>query len=139
MMEQLVVDASVVVSWIVPEQSNAVAQELLSQSLQRGSRLIAPDHLPMEVANTLTKLFRRNLLSETQIREAYDLFSGFRPIIHPIAPMMDRAFDLSITYRISFWDAAYVALSEVERCGLVTADERLYRAIGRSFLNIRLL
>jgi predicted nucleic acid-binding protein len=49
--ERVVVDASVVVKWFIPEQGHANARELLLAARDRRVDLHAPDLLLAEVAN----------------------------------------------------------------------------------------
>jgi predicted nucleic acid-binding protein len=54
-MKTLVVDASVVIKWFVPEPGSAAARQLLGQDHE----FYAPDFLFAETANVLWKKFRR--------------------------------------------------------------------------------
>ncbi len=53
-------------------------------------------------------------------------------MIAPDAPLMVRTAELVAELGLSTFDAAYVALAETLGCELVTADQRLVRAVGGS-------
>jgi predicted nucleic acid-binding protein len=43
-----------------------------------------------------------------------------------------RAYEISSQMRIGVYDCLYVALAEREGCALLTADDRLARALGQT-------
>jgi predicted nucleic acid-binding protein len=44
--------------------------------------------------------------------------------------LLPRAYEISSQARIGVYDCLYVALAEREGCALLTADDRLVRALG---------
>jgi predicted nucleic acid-binding protein len=55
------------------------------------------------------------------------------PSLHPGLPLLQRAFALASQFRIGVHDCLYVSLAEREGCELLTADERLARALHATF------
>jgi predicted nucleic acid-binding protein len=51
------------------------------------------------------------------------------PILHSSLPLLLRAFDIASLARLGVYDCLYVALAEPESCELLTADDRLVRAL----------
>jgi predicted nucleic acid-binding protein len=55
------------------------------------------------------------------------------PALRPYLPLLPRAFALASQARVGVYDCLYVMLAERERCELLTADDRLVRALQRTF------
>ena len=59
--------------------------------------------------------------------------------VHPIdVSLAEEAFNIALQYRITFYNASFLALSRLLGCPLVTADDKLYRKV-RSFPQLKLL
>lgn len=124
-----VLDASVAVKWVLPEEDSPKALSLRDDFRNGVHELIAPDTLPIEVAHALTRAERKNVIAQTEaIIKLADLYS-LQPRLHPYLPLLPRAVELSSMMRIGVYDCLYVALAENEACNLVTADERLVRTL----------
>jgi len=136
---EVVVDASIVMRWVVSQEGSARAQEFLAASLQAGVRLMAPNILRYEVLGALSRLYRRRHMTQADVEEAYWLFRNFRPELRDTADIIAPALNLALKHQFSYWDALYVALAELRKCPLVTGDARLYRSVARSFPDVRLL
>ena len=58
------------------------------------------------------------------------------PLLISSIPLIPRAYDIASQARIGVYDCLYVALSEKENCQLVTADDKLIKALQTSFPQI---
>jgi predicted nucleic acid-binding protein len=125
-MEAIVADASVVAKWYVEEEHSNAARELLAP----GFRINAPDLLPIEIDNMLCTWLRRRSID----REKADIIrAALRTVpieMHTSAPLREAAFLLAASAGITMYDALYVALAGQLGAELVTADERLVRALA---------
>jgi len=136
----LVVDASVAVKWLFEEQDSDRAEALLVWA--GGSdrlKLVAPDILAAEIANALWRRMRRGDMDRQKALETREYFQEICPLLLPIEDLAQRALELAIDTRHPAYDCFYVALAEELPAGLITADERLYRAFARGFPGLRLL
>ena len=79
MTEHLVVDASLVVKWLVEEDDSGRAESLLDAWLDRGIRLAAPRLMPVEVANAL---HRRVAGGEIPLHDAVSLHAKAPDLRH---------------------------------------------------------
>src|SRR5262249_2699872 len=117
-----VVDASVVLKWLLAEPSEE-AEELLETHLNGSDPLVAPELLYYEVGNVL--------VTKTKLRaqETSDLFGYFVDLhIEPYSLGVDKyktTIDLAPRHKLSVYDAAYLALAMTLDIRLVTADRRL--------------
>lgn len=120
----MVVDASVAIKWLVSEVGTAEARTLL----EGDNDLLAPDHLLVECASTLTKRVRRGLLDPQRSALLLDdlLTSAVR--IAPSQPLIWTAHSLAIELQASLYDCLYLALARKEGAVVVTADDRFRNA-----------
>lgn len=135
----LVIDASVAAKWLFKELDAEQAQALRRDAERQGFELVAPEILPAEIANAIWKRVARGQLHP---RNALTLFGEFQricPILIRLSSLVEAALALSVRFRQSVYDSLYVALASERRCDLVTADEKLHRALGSSFPQVCLL
>ena len=129
---KLVVDASVVVKWFVPETLSGEARLLLSHRLD----LHAPELLLAEYANVIWKKIRRGELSASPVymKALSDLDENIS--LHPIGDLIERGMQISLEVDHPVYDCLYLACAEATRSSVVTADERLANKVAGSSLDI---
>jgi predicted nucleic acid-binding protein len=119
-----VVDASVVVAALVDRGERGAWAETLAIS----EWAVAPQLLPVEVANALRRLVAAGHVSDDAAslahRDLLDLPMG----LVGYASVADRVWELRRT--VTAYDACYVALAELLDAPLATLDVRLARAPG---------
>jgi predicted nucleic acid-binding protein len=126
----VVVDASVAAKWVLNETDAESARQLFS-----GSILLAPDLLWAELGSLL---WRRHRIGEFSAADAREMVSDLRALpvqsfrLHPLLPL---AMEISLVLDHSVYDCIYLALCESENCPLVTADQRLRRAVADSLFS----
>lgn len=122
----IVVDASVVLKWLMPQESLAAGALAIRQGHIDGRQPCAcPDLLVYEVANALiTK-------SRVPVEEA---IAGIALVLndellrYPFEEGDDvAALRMAREQGLSLYDAAYVALAKQLGCQFVTADRQLYQ------------
>lgn len=134
-MTRLVVDASVVTKWLLPELHSSAARRVLTED----NELLAPDLLWAELGNVLWKRFRAG---EIAVEEARDLLRDFKrfPVrTTPSILLISAALDIATRFNRTVYDSLYLALAMSSRCRLVTADRRLYDGLKRGPLAPALL
>jgi predicted nucleic acid-binding protein len=122
----LVVDASVVIKWFVPEVHSDAARRLLEYSHQ----YVAPDLLFAETANAIWKKVRRGELSS---RHGQRLVTDLgRVAVETVSCRALAADAHALATRIgrTVYDAMYLTLAVQLETRLITADERLARALA---------
>ncbi len=126
-MSAFVVDASVAVKWVLPEDDSELAEELVTG----GALLHAPGFIFVEIANVLWKRMRQGGLVEA---DATDLMARLRssPLIlwqgeEPLPGTLSLAKELDH----AVYDCAYLALALHLDAVCVTADRRFQRKAAR--------
>ena len=135
----LVVDASVVVKWLVVEPETEKAEALLELCRLRKYDSVAPELLVAEVGGVLWKRVRQGTMTASQAEFQFDRFKRIRPILKPLLDLMGQALKLALVHHHSIYDCLYVALAREAQCDLVTADEKLVRAFSPRHPNVKLL
>ena len=125
-MSAVVVDCAVAIKWFVPEELSAEAEGLLD-----GTRdLLAPDLLFAELGNVLWKKVSRRELTTAEARAVLSGISKVPLAVTPSRDLTAAALEIALAHGRTVYDAIYVALAVAHDCTLVTADERLVRALG---------
>ena len=119
--EQLVVDASVAIKWVIAEAGNERAIRLRQHSL------IAPDLLFAECANVLWRKVRRREISEDEADIAARTLEQADLVLVSAQGYAARAVGLAVALDHPAYDALYLAVAEAFGLRLVTADDRLIR------------
>ena len=135
----LVVDASVAVKWILPEDGHEEAVLLQDQYQDEKIDLIAPTLLIAEVANVLWKRARRGELTAHDAQRCFQGFLRDSPILMESSTLEFSALGLALAHGHPVYDCLYLALALEHRCDLITADQRFFRAIGTALPCVRLL
>ena len=124
-MSVLVIDASVVIKWFLPEPYSINAIRLLDA----GHELVAPDLIFSECGNVLWKKWLRQELEPDVIPILLrDLFRMNVRIV-PTFTLTDEASRIAVTWRRSFYDSTYLALAVACNGRMITADEKLCNAL----------
>lgn len=125
-MTVFVVDASVVIKWVSTEADSEQAL-----SLMRHHRLIAPDLLTAEIANTLATKIRLQEFSLAEAEEAAAFISAVKVELVATASFLNTVIGLAAALRHPAYDCFYLALAMSKAVRFVTADTRFLRALAR--------
>jgi|SRR5690625_3411019 len=126
-----VIDTSVVLKWLFKEPGSDRALLLLEQE----SRFYAPDYLETEFLSGITKKCRAGLYSREVAYVKREQFTRIPIHLIPASSIRDLAFELASDYRITFYDALFLATAVHLDDHLVTADERLIRSLESTALS----
>ena len=136
--QEVVVDASLVAMWVLPEPLTASALALATDWARVNVQAIAPCFMLAEVTSAIYKRVRRGELDLPSADEALDIVLGFGVRLTEEPDLHRRALGLAYhNDRPSPYDAHYLALAERHHCELWTGDERLYNAVRQRIPWIR--
>ena len=134
----VVVDASIVVKWLMTEHDSDRALELLRQWQEREVKITAPHLMPVEVTNAI---YQRAARSEFTIEFASELVGDLMDMDVMFVATPDlhgRALELAAQLRQgAVYDSHYLASAETLQCELWTAYERFYRVAGPALGNVQ--
>jgi predicted nucleic acid-binding protein len=121
----IVIDASVVAAWLMPDEQSAFAQETSAKVVADGA--MAPALFWYELRNMLLSNERRQRLSGEEFVQALRALRMLPIALHQIGDDY-LCFALARRHRLSFYDAAYLALALTESAPLATLDTSLAAA-----------
>ena len=122
--QTLVIDASVVAKWFIPEEDRAEALKLRNKHIEGSLTLIAPDLLVYEVANALS--YHPELKNEDLKEDIEALFMIDLELVPPSTKLTTSIASKARQLGISVYDSSYLALAETIATNMVTADKKLY-------------
>jgi predicted nucleic acid-binding protein len=111
-MSRLVIDASITMSWLLPDEGSAFSLGV-RDDLARAERVWVPAHWRLEICNSLWMAERRRRLDAAGIAHAVSLFTQLPVMIDP--ETNNRAggetLALSRQHALSVYDSAYLELA----------------------------
>lgn len=123
----LILDTSVVVKWFRDQDESDIAQARQVRDAFLSGRCVlrAPDLLLVELANALTTGHRSE---PNQVKEALRAVRDIElDLVRVQLPTLARAVELASKYRMTVYDACFLAVA-IESDGLLlTADERFLK------------
>jgi predicted nucleic acid-binding protein len=132
MRNQVVVDASIAIKWILEEVDSDRADTLLAEWINKRMLILAPNLLAYEITNALYRKVRKGEITLDRAKEAleeislteitFDFSSDFALSTRAIE--LANHFNLPTTY-----DSNYLALAERKGCELWTADLRMWNSV----------
>jgi predicted nucleic acid-binding protein len=115
----IVIDASVALKWVLPEDNSDLAEAL------RAENLIAPPLWLMESANALWRNVRIGKISASDAARLLNELSAAPIAVSHKEGDVTEAFDLAVRLAHPIYDCLYIALAQREKTYVVTADRRL--------------
>ena len=125
-MSVVVVDASVVVKWFIPEIHSERARRLLSGD----DHYVAPDLLFAEIGSVIWKKIRRGELGAAEGRRLMGDVPAIAVETIATRDLVVDAHALAVATDITVYDAMYLALAARLDTAMITADDRLARKIS---------
>ena len=117
----LVIDASIVVKWFVPETDSTDALKIRDDHVNGEVSLFAPDLLTYELANALRY---RTSITDNDLRKSIEsIFQLDLALIGPTTESISRTAMLARSLDISIYDACYLELAQSLECQVITSDK----------------
>jgi len=124
---ELVLDASVIMKWFLPEKLSSKAIEFRQQHLSGKITLSAPCLLPFEIINALAT---KSQIEKKVVLQAAKVFYFTKIKEHSLNESLANTTVLMVKkYGLSAYDASYVALAKKLSCKFITADKKLFNKI----------
>ncbi len=128
----VVVDANIVVKWVINMPDSSAAKALLTDWINRGITVLAPTLLVYEACNALYKYVHTGQISLEDAKQGLEevILPGIKFDFSKESALNDRALKLTHQFKLpAIYDAYYLALAEREGCELWTADTRMWKAV----------
>ena len=128
----LVIDASVIIKFYIPEILTDRAERLLAKVEEKEIDLLAPDLIYPEAGNILWKKQRLKELTHSEAEEITDAILSLPLMIEASKSLLPLAVDIAIAYGITVYDALYLSLARVYETTLITADRKLVEVLAKT-------
>ncbi len=135
-MTTYVVDASVVIEYLVTGSYTANAQRLFAQAGNQ-NKFIVPEFCLLECTNVLWKQVRFQGMSQAQ---AGILLRDLRalPLKRvPTKAALNIALNIGLKHQLAIYDSAYIALALRSRFSLITIDQLQTRAAASEGVTLK--
>ena len=132
---KLVIDASVVIKFYIPEILSDKAVEALSRVTVGELVLFAPDLVYPETGNILWKKQSRRELTSDEVDEIANAIIALPMIIESSKPIIPLAVSIAMHSGITVYDAMYVAVARIYGTKMITADKKLTDALAKTEFN----
>jgi predicted nucleic acid-binding protein len=130
MIEQFVVDNSVVISWCFKDETNNYADTVLDRLTELVA--VVPSIWPLEVVNVLLVAERQKRLSESDSIRFLTLLSQLPIFVeYERSEMMKELLALARSHNLSSYDASYLDLAMRKGVPIATLDNKLIEAAKR--------
>ena len=123
-----VLDSSVALAWVLPDDDSPQADALLDRLIAEGA--VVPSIWALEIGNVLLMALRRGRLQQEEFEAIVDRLSRLPIEIdieatdHALAGVLVLAAQL----RLTTYDAAYLDLAQRRKLPLATLDKRIRTA-----------
>ena len=139
-MKRIVVDASVVLKWYLPdEEYGNIAIEILDKYVSYEVELLAPSLLEYEVLNGLLIARKRGRIPDEMMFTAIEGLLSLEIEHKDISFFYPEVIRFSESFDLSAYGASYLAMANNESTHLVTADKNLYNKVNTDLKWVRWL
>ena len=130
----LIIDASVLIKFFVPEVLSSKAEQLLATVEEGRVRLSAPDLIYAEAGNTLWKKHRLKELTQSEVGKITDLIISIPLKVEASKALFPLAIDIAIAYEVTVYDALYLSVAKIYETQMMTADKKLFDLTAKTNL-----
>lgn len=124
-MNRINIDASILVKWFYPEDEFEQASQLFSIVENKEIEILIPPSATLELSNSL--LVAKKFTIQDTKRALEKLYSFGPKIQAENASLIKKTIEIAENWKITTYDAVFIALSEIEEIPLFTADYKHHR------------
>src|SRR5574341_218667 len=126
-MSNYVVDASIVITYLIQEAYTSYVEAFFDQATPTDT-LSVPEFCLLECANVIWKQVRFHNMMPQQARLLLRDLRTLPLKRAPVKRLLDTALDIGMRHQLVIYDSAYIALAQRSAYPLITADEPQRRA-----------
>ncbi|MEO8397045.1 MAG: type II toxin-antitoxin system VapC family toxin [Chloroflexota bacterium] len=109
-MANYVVDASVVIEYLISGPQTSSAQSFFNQ-LTDADQLVVPEFCLLEYTNVIWKQVRFNGLSRSDAKVLQNVLLNLKLRRAPMKRLLDRSLDIALDNVLAVYDSGYIALA----------------------------
>lgn len=134
---QCVIDANVGIKRFIRDPLTPKVRQLFDTLYYPQTAIYIPDLFYIETANIFWKYVRAGLYTPTETQKDLVTLKAFPLRVTSTAELMEEATSIGLTYNITAYDGAYVALSQRVNAPLLTLDQKLVNALATAPYDVR--
>ena len=125
------IDASLAISWVIPEPSTSSALAIRRMWTRDAVELVTAPIFRHEVTSAIRRAAYRGVITPEDGRRTLERALSWTIIVTPDTDdLQRRAYDLATDFnRPRAYDSQYLAVAQSEGCDFWTGDERLINAL----------
>jgi len=130
LVSDVIIDSGIAVAWVLADEPLHDIARAFRATLVNGEReAIVAEHFGFEVRHALIRAARRGRIDWPEVRRAFAAIDGFEPTVVPLRRRDDPIIDLVEKLGLTWGDAHWVDVAMRLDLPLLTADQRLARAV----------
>lgn len=134
MKKAIIIDASVVAKWLLPDEYDLRADIIKKAFSDREIAVAVPTLIFYEINNLLKSAVLSKRISVNDSVDFYKNFINLNFTIHWSKELLKNTLQRALDLNISSYDAAYIVLAEFLKIPLFTADEKLVKKANSSLV-----
>lgn len=127
---RIVVDNSVVSSWILDDEFSEYAEKIKEIGINKGA-FVVPSLWMYEVGNMLvSNCLRKHRITKEEVKTAHKMLQALPFEVLELSYSYDLKYinDFAFEYGLSVYDASYLYLAKKEKLKLATQDRAMRKA-----------
>jgi predicted nucleic acid-binding protein len=129
-----VIDANVALKLFFVQPQSEIADALFARlEAEPQARFYVPDFFYAECASAFVNYVRLAKYPADDAQQNMAELRALSLVAVPTADLATKAVEIALADRITGYDACYVALAQQTKAPLITADEKLVRAMGGKY------
>ncbi len=129
MKKVIIIDASIVAKWLLPDEDDFIANTIKRAFENRQVEIAVPIFIFYEVNNLLKSAALSNRISFRDSLDFYENFLNLNFNIHSSKLLLKNTLQTALEFEISSYDASYIALAEYLKIPFYTADLKLLQKV----------
>ncbi len=123
-----IVDASVVLKWVLVDEIYQENADKLKQDFLNGAtRLFAPSFIVQETANALWIAVKQKRIQQNDAKDALEFLENTQLKLYELDwTEVSQSLEIACKFDIAVYDAAYLFLCNKIGAQLITADNKLF-------------
>ncbi len=132
----LVVDASVTLPWMLPDESTPIALAKRARVIKEGG--LVPQHWRLEICNGLLMAARRRRYNLAHMNADLEALAGLPILVDPHTndASWEETAALARSFKLTAYDAAYLELARRNGLHLATFDAELAKAARKAGVKV---
>lgn len=127
MNKSILIDASVVAKWLLPDEEDLIADSIKEDFAKRIIAISVPAFIFYEINNLLKSAVLSGRINAKDAIRLYGDFLDFEFTVYWSRQLLKAALEKALEFNISSYDAGYVVLAEYLQVPFYTADEKLVK------------